>query len=202
MDVSVIMQLKFKQFYEFDIFVPQILFIVRALDISVMPQRQVRTVPNCAGDSEDFTGAVLGGFTVEVFQIQFIDGECFLVANRDEIAQVQFFDRLFFGCGVQNIHKVVDVPVVSCSGSCSCSLLTSGFNLDAPTQSFSCQARHLTMMKVWVITTTFFLEFGAADEETKMEEVSDEFFFLLLGYRGQGVAGSPGVLTPRCPATS
>ena len=29
------------------------------------------------------------------------------------------------------------------------------------------------MMKVWVMTTTL-LEFGAADEETKTEEVSDE----------------------------
>ena len=29
-------------------FVPQIQFIDRVLDIHVMPQRQVRTVPNCA----------------------------------------------------------------------------------------------------------------------------------------------------------
>ena len=48
--------------------------------------------------------------------------------------------------------------------------------------------------------TTTFLEFGAADEETKMEEVSDDF--LPLSYRGLGVAGSPGVLTPRLPATN
>ena len=45
MDVPVNMQLKFPQFYELDILVRQ---------------RQVRTVSNCAGDREDFTGAVLG----------------------------------------------------------------------------------------------------------------------------------------------
>ena len=34
-------------------------FIVRVLDISVVVQRQVRTVPTYAKDSEDFTGVVL-----------------------------------------------------------------------------------------------------------------------------------------------
>ena len=50
---------KFQQFYEFDILVLQIQF-VRVLDMSVMQQRQLRAVPNCAGDREDDTGAVLG----------------------------------------------------------------------------------------------------------------------------------------------
>ena len=56
-DVPVNMQLKF---HEFDILVPQIQFIVRVLDISVLPQRKARTVPNCAVDRAAFTGAVLG----------------------------------------------------------------------------------------------------------------------------------------------
>ena len=59
MDVPVNMQLKFQQFYEFDILVPQFQFIVRVLDISAVPQRQVRTVPNCAG-------------TVKTSQVQFL----------------------------------------------------------------------------------------------------------------------------------
>ena len=52
--------------------------------------------------------------TVEVpqTQTQFIHGECSLVANRDRIPQVQFLDKLFFGCGMQHIVKAVDVPVV------------------------------------------------------------------------------------------
>ena len=57
--VSGIMQFKFQQSFEFTI-VPQIQFIVRVLDIAVMPQRQVRTVPHCAGDRAALAGAVLG----------------------------------------------------------------------------------------------------------------------------------------------
>ena len=55
MDVTVNKQLKFFE----TVVVPLIQFIVRVLDISALVQRQVRTVPNCAGDREDFTGAVL-----------------------------------------------------------------------------------------------------------------------------------------------
>ena len=43
-DVSVNVQLKFQQSFEF-IIVPLIQFIVRVLDITVSPQRQVRTMP-------------------------------------------------------------------------------------------------------------------------------------------------------------
>ena len=53
------MQLKFQQSFEF-IILHRTPFIVRVLDIAVVPQRQVRTVPNCAGDRAAFTGAVLG----------------------------------------------------------------------------------------------------------------------------------------------
>ena len=60
--VDVIMQRKFQQFFEF-VIVPQIQFIVRVLNTSVVPQRQVRTVPNCAEYREDSTGAVLGAAT-------------------------------------------------------------------------------------------------------------------------------------------
>ena len=51
MGVSGIMQLKFQQSFEY-IIVPQILFVVRVLDMSAES-----TVPNCAGDS---TGAGAG----------------------------------------------------------------------------------------------------------------------------------------------
>ena len=54
--VPVIMQHEF----QFGILVPQKQIVVRVLDISVTLQRQVRTVPNCPGDREDLTGAVLG----------------------------------------------------------------------------------------------------------------------------------------------
>ena len=45
--VPVIVLHEFQQSFEF-VVVPQIPFIVRVLDKSVLPQRQVRTVPNCA----------------------------------------------------------------------------------------------------------------------------------------------------------
>ena len=38
---------------------------------------------------------------------------CSLVANRDEIPQVQFLDTCSSAAGEQHIDKVVDVPVVS-----------------------------------------------------------------------------------------
>ena len=68
---------------------------------------------------------------------------------------MQFWDKVFSDCA-WHIKKAVDVR-------------------DVPTQFSPCHASHeTTMMKVWVMTTTL-LEFGAADEETKMEEVSDHF---------------------------
>ena len=43
-DVPVTMLHKFQQFHEFGILVPQLQFIDTVLDISVLPQRQVRPV--------------------------------------------------------------------------------------------------------------------------------------------------------------
>ena len=57
--VSGILQFRFQQSFEF-IIVPQIQFIVRVLDIAVMPQSLECTVSNCAGDRAAPTGAVLG----------------------------------------------------------------------------------------------------------------------------------------------
>ena len=54
------MQRKFQQFKPIVLEVPQILFIVRVLDIPVMLLRQVRTVQTVQLVS-DSTGAVLGG---------------------------------------------------------------------------------------------------------------------------------------------
>ena len=62
MDVSVTMQRKFQQSKPIVMDVPQILFIVRVLDIPVMPLRQVRTVQTVQLVS-DSTGAVLGGLS-------------------------------------------------------------------------------------------------------------------------------------------
>ena len=62
MDVSVTMQRKFQQSKPIVMEVPQILSIVRVLDIPVMPLRQVRTVQTVQLVS-DSTGAVLGGLS-------------------------------------------------------------------------------------------------------------------------------------------
>ena len=64
-------------------------------------------------DRGDSSGAVLGGLTVEVPQTQFIDSECSLVANRDEIPQVQLLDRLFFGCGCTGASAEAS-EIISC----------------------------------------------------------------------------------------
>ena len=60
-DVIVNMQLKFQQFYEFDILVPQIQFIIRVLDISV-----------CHRDRYAQCQTVQG--TVNTSQVQFLGG--------------------------------------------------------------------------------------------------------------------------------
>ena len=85
-DVPVNMQLKFQQFCEFDIPVPQIQFIVRVLDISVVPQRQVQcsTVHGPVVVQRQVPGMVLTVLiTVEVPQSQFID----VAANISVAAQ-------------------------------------------------------------------------------------------------------------------
>ena len=54
LDIPVVMQLLFQQFYQFEFLkVPQIRFRDRVLDIPVLPQRQVCTVPAAqkTGDS-------------------------------------------------------------------------------------------------------------------------------------------------------
>ena len=56
----VTMQYKFQQFHEFHILVPHLQFIDRVFDITVMSQRQVRTVPNCAEERRDSTAQFLG----------------------------------------------------------------------------------------------------------------------------------------------
>ena len=60
-DVHVLVQFQFQQFKVYvNMMVLQIQFIDIVLDIPVMPQRQVRTVPNCAEVRVDSTRAVLG----------------------------------------------------------------------------------------------------------------------------------------------
>ena len=100
-DVPVIMQLRFQQFCEFNILVPGIQFIVRVLDISVLPQRQVRTVPNCAGDREDFTGAVLGWLVAPVVVQRQVPGMVLTVQVTVVVPQLQ------------SIGVAVDISVVA-----------------------------------------------------------------------------------------
>ena len=93
---------------------PQIQFIVRVLVTSVLPQRQVRTVPNCAGDRAAFTFAVLGALvapvvvqrqvlgrgllkTVEVPQLRF----AVLVVDFPGVAQRQPSVSLFIAVNMQ-----------------------------------------------------------------------------------------------------
>ena len=100
---------------------------------------------------------VPSNMTVGVPQFQLIDrvvASLWTETGMSRSPQVQLLDKLSADCGFWQIDKAVDVPVICRPGSCSISSLTPGFHLDAPTQSFSCQARHLTtMMKVWVMTT-------------------------------------------------
>ena len=60
---------------------------------------------------------------------------------------------------------------------CASSLLTSGFHLDAPTQSSPFQARSLDDDDEGFGDDDDSLACRAADEELKMEEVSDRVFF-------------------------
>ena len=97
---------------------------------------------------------------------------------------MQFLDKLFSDCEFWRIDKAVDVPVISIPGSCSTSSRTSGFNLDAPAQFFFMSSSPLDDDVEGLGDDDHLLEFGAADEETKMEEVSDFFalsraFFVL-----------------------
>ena len=95
-------------------------------------------------------------------------------------ASIQFIDEVVLRCGQRQVpwencgdstgpvleHGARGLRVLAhrqgprCSSdqrtlSCSTSLLTPGLNLDAPTQSSASQARHsMTMIKVWVMTTT------------------------------------------------
>ena len=86
-DVPEFVQDKFQQSVPRTVEGASLQFIDRVLDISVMPQGQVCTVPNCAEDRDDSTGAVLGQVVVD---------RCLVVtvqktASSVEEPQLQFF---------------------------------------------------------------------------------------------------------------
>ena len=161
MGVHVFLQ-QFQMF--FDVKVAQIQFIDRVLACSCTTETCTHSA-SCAADRRNSPGAALGlvlDMPIVVHRQmrgrRTSDQKCVQQRQAPRGKLWKKFHNCSFGTissTAGHFDKAVDVPVISRPVSSSNSSLTSGFNLDEPTQPFSDKLRDvITMMKVWVMTTT------------------------------------------------